>query len=88
MNIHGWSAQKRTVNAGKTAVKIGLSNVNMYAYPGIENMVVVSFDQDYKSNNLSTQMKKRQYWIREGNRWRIVFEGAPNSLTTTVTAKR
>ncbi len=88
MNIHAWSAQKRTVNASKTAVRIALSNVNMYAYPGVENMVVVSFDQDYRSNNLSTLMKKRQYWIHEGSRWRIVFEGAPNSPTTTVTAKR
>ena len=47
----------------------------MFRYPG-ENFVVVTFDQDYRSNNLSNVMSKRQYWIREGGRWRIVYEGS------------
>jgi hypothetical protein len=38
--------------------------------------VVVTFEQDYRSNNLSNQMKKRQYWIKEGGRWKIAYEGA------------
>ena len=29
-----------------------------------------------RSSNLSGQMKKRQYWIKESGRWKIVFEGA------------
>jgi hypothetical protein len=38
---------------------------------------VVTFTQDYASNNLTNSMKKRQYWLRESdNRWRIVYEGA------------
>jgi hypothetical protein len=40
------------------------------------NLVVVTFEQDYRSSNLSNQMKKRQYWIKEDGRWKIVFEGA------------
>jgi hypothetical protein len=39
-------------------------------------MVVVTFEQDYRSSNLSNQMKKRQYWIKEDRKWRIVYEGA------------
>jgi hypothetical protein len=38
--------------------------------------VVVSFDQDYRSNNLSNVMRKRQYWVHEGARWKILYEGA------------
>ena len=39
-------------------------------------MVVVDFDQDYSSSNLSNHMKKRQYWIKKDNRWQILYEGA------------
>jgi hypothetical protein len=39
-------------------------------------MVVVNFEQDYGSNNLSNRMKKRQYWIKQNNRWQIIYEGA------------
>ena len=41
-----------------------------------EKFVVVSFDQDYRSSNLSNTMRKRQYWQREGGTWRIIHEGA------------
>ena len=70
-----WSAQKRVVNAGKTAIKVQLSNLSMFRYPGKENIVVVTFDQDYRSNNLSNHMRKRQYWKQDGAAWKIVFEG-------------
>jgi murein L,D-transpeptidase YafK len=70
-----WSAHKRKVNAGKSWIKVGVSRVSMLQYPR-EKFVVVSFDQDYRSNNLSNAMRKRQYWIREDGRWRILYEGA------------
>lgn len=71
-----WSAQKRAVNAGKTMVQVKLSNVSVFRYPGKDNMVVVTFDQDYRSNNLNNQMRKRQYWMQEGDSWKIVYEGS------------
>ena len=36
----------------------------------------VTFEQDYRSNGLSNVMKKRQYWMKEGGRWKILYEGA------------
>jgi hypothetical protein len=45
-------------------------------YPGKEEIAVATFDQDYASSNLSNKMNKRQYWIKEGGKWRIVYEGA------------
>jgi hypothetical protein len=38
--------------------------------------VVVNFEQNYRSNNLSNVMRKRQYWIRESGQWKILYEGA------------
>ena len=31
---------------------------------------------DYRSSNLSNVSRKRQYWQREGQRWRIVYEAS------------
>jgi len=71
-----WSAQKRRVNSGKEWIKVRLSAASVFLYPGRDDLAVVSFLQDYSSSNLSNKMRKRQYWIREGGTWRIVYEGA------------
>ncbi len=76
MNLTQWSAQKRQVNAGKNWIKVKVSDMSLLLYPGKEEMAVATFEQDYASSNLSNRMMKRQYWIRENNKWRIVFEGA------------
>jgi len=71
-----WAKQKQLVNSAKSWVKVNLSNLSMFTYPEQPNMVVVNFEQDYGSNNLSNRMKKRQYWIKQNNRWQIIYEGA------------
>jgi len=75
-NLASWGRHKRDVNATKTWIKLSINNVSVFRNPGKEDVVVVTFDQDYRSNNLSNVMKKRQYWARENGQWRIVFEGA------------
>ena len=75
-SLEQYAKQKRQVNAGKEWIKVKLSNMSMFRNPGKEEMVIVTFEQDYKSNNLNNQMKKRQYWIREGGTWKIIYEGA------------
>jgi len=71
-----WSAQKRRVNASKEWIKVGLSDVSMFLYPGRTDLAVIDFAQDYNSSNLSNKMRKRQYWIREKGSWKILYEGA------------
>jgi len=71
-----WARQKKTVNAGKSWIKVKISNLSMFAYPNQPDLAVVNFEQDYESNNLNNHMKKRQYWIKRDNRWQIVYEGA------------
>ena len=75
-NLAAWSEQKRAVNAGKTWVQVRLGEVGMFLYPGKEPLAVVTFLQDYKSSNLGNVMRKRQYWIRDGDAWKIAYEGA------------
>jgi len=77
MSLKEWAVRKRQVNAGKTWIKVKLGDIDMFRYPGVQKeMVVVTFQQDYQSSNLSNAMKKRLYWIKEGNTWKIVDEGA------------
>lgn len=70
-----WAEQKRAVAAGKKWIKVNLDKVSVFRSPGKEDLVVVTFEQDYRSNNLSNVLKKRQYWLKEGGRWKIVYEG-------------
>lgn len=71
-----WIAQKRKVNAGKQWVKVATGNVSMFRNPGKDEYVVVTFEQDYQSSNLNNRMQKRQYWIKEDGRWKIIHEDA------------
>ncbi len=73
-NLAEWSEHKRKVNGSKAWIKVAISRVSMLQYPR-ENFVVVNFDQDYRSSNLSNVMRKRQYWMKEDGRWRILYEG-------------
>jgi murein L,D-transpeptidase YafK len=76
-NFSSWAADKRRKQASKPSVKIGLSNISMFRYPDDQQqMVVVNFDQAFKSNVLDNQMRKRQYWVLENKHWKILYEGA------------
>ncbi|MER2539563.1 MAG: L,D-transpeptidase family protein [Azonexus sp.] len=75
-NFEEFAAQKKQVNAGKEWIKIKADNLSVFRNPSKEEVVVVTFDQDYRSNNLNNQMKKRQYWLREDGKWKIIYEGS------------
>lgn len=77
INFQQWADHKVSVQANKSNVDITLSNVSMFAYPEVDKkLVVVDFTQDFKSPSLSNKMQKRQYWIQEGDAWKIIYEGA------------
>lgn len=70
-----FAAQKKQTNAGKEWIKVKVNNLSVFRSPGKDDLIVVTFDQDYRSSNLNNQMKKRQYWLREDGKWKIVYEG-------------
>jgi hypothetical protein len=75
-DFKAFSTQKRQVQSGKSALQVKMSDVSMFQYPGKENLMVVTFTQEYQSNNLNNTMKKRQYWQLENGQWRIMYESA------------
>ncbi|HSG75198.1 MAG TPA: L,D-transpeptidase family protein [Burkholderiales bacterium] len=71
-----WAAHKRSVNGAKSWIRVALDKVSMLRYPRESDVVVVTFEQDYRSSNLSNTMRKLQYWKKANGRWRILYEGA------------
>lgn len=77
INYQQWADHKYRVQANKPDIDITLSNISMFSYPDAQQkLVVVDFTQNFNSSHLKNTMQKRQYWIQEGNRWKIIYEGA------------
>jgi len=72
-----FAAHKKRVNGSKSFIQIGLNDLNIFTYPDTE-LMVVSFNQDYKSSNYKGLGLKRQYWQKESDTWKIAYEGAPS----------
>lgn len=75
-NYKRWAKHKRRVNQAKHYIKVERSAVNIFTYPGQTNMLEVTFEQRYRSDNYNNNSYKRQYWKKEADgRWRIIYEG-------------
>ena len=69
-----WADHKRRISKHKTFVEVELSNVSLLLHPN-EDVMVATFQQQYSSDNFTSQSWKRQYWSKESDgEWRIVFE--------------
>lgn len=71
-----WRAQKIAANAAKTCGRRQLGNLSAVQYPGVNDLAIVTFDQNYPSSNLNGKTRKRQLWQLVGGRWQIIYEGA------------
>ena len=70
-----WMTRKRTVNANKTFIRVGVKLTGLYLYPGEQETFVVSFEQEYESNNYSGTSHKQQYWQKDAaGQWQIIYD--------------
>ena len=71
-----WADYKRSIQVSKYKVSIQIDDVSMFAYPATKQpVVVVNFEQNFKSSSLQNSMRKRQYWMFDNNQWKIIYEG-------------
>ena len=71
-----WVDYKRRVNTTKKYIEVDIREPSMFAYPDGLNILVVTFDQDYRSDTVKRKFRKRQYWrMEQDGKWRIIFEG-------------
>ena len=87
-NFKAWDGHKRWVNRNKTRVEIEYSKLNIFNYPGEDKLMLMQFEQSYRSNILDVDSTKELYWRNTGDDWKIVYEGKrsfPVPDTTIVT---
>ncbi len=70
-----WDQQKRWINRNKKYVNIAVNNLNIFKYPGEEDLVLMQYDQAYRSSNYDVDSAKEVFWKKQPNGWKIVFEG-------------
>lgn len=72
-----WVDYKRRVNSVKKYIEVDIRGTSMFEYPDGMNILVVTFEQDYKSDSVKRRFKKRQYWrMDKDGKWRIFYEGS------------
>lgn len=78
-NKKSWSARKRYLAKNKRYQEVTLSDVSLLMYPKKkdinQDIAVVRLHQDYVSNNFKSEMYKRLYLAKQGNDWKIIYEG-------------
>jgi len=70
-----WDGYKRWVNRDKTWVEVEYSRLNVFNYPGEDGLMLMQFDQSYRSNNVEIDSPKELYWRKSADGWLIVHEG-------------
>ncbi len=78
-NLGLWRMHKRRVNASKSFIDVTLSHVTMIHDPNMwaeGEIVVMDFDQTYRSDNYQDVTHKRMYWVRHKGQqeWKILSE--------------
>lgn len=75
MDRAAFAAHKRRVNAAKKRIAVKLRELELFRYPGEDNLVLAQFVQDYQSDNFAVSSRKQQYWKRQTDgSWKIVLE--------------
>ncbi len=84
-DFKAFAGHKRWVNRNKQDIRIEFGNLAIYRYPGERNLVLMEYDQDYRSNILNVASPKELYWRIEGDDWKIVQEGVRKLARPTST---
>ena len=77
---HEFAERKKQVNRYKKFIDVTLHNLSIYRYPADQDMLLVSFVQEYNSDNHRNVTHKRQYWKHTDGKWRIVHESRPGNM--------
>ncbi len=74
-DFKSWDKHKRWVNRNKKWVDVDYSNLSVCSYPGEDDLLLMQFEQSYRSDNYNVDSTKEIYWRKNDDSWQIVFEG-------------
>ncbi len=73
-DINTWFLKQRQLNDGVRDISVKLRDITQFRYPGKDEIIVSTFTQESNTGKNKTNIRKRQYWIKEASRWRIIYE--------------
>ncbi len=75
LNKAAFSEYKYRVNAAKKRIQVSIRDLDLFTYPGEDNLVLAQFTQDYDSDNYRVTNRKQQFWKKQSDAsWKIVLE--------------
>jgi murein L,D-transpeptidase YafK len=80
-----WAGRKRAILDAKRKITVSITDIELFGYPGEDNVVLADFQQQFDSPTFTSTMRKQQYWkLGEDGRWRIIFEGPSEKMARPV----
>jgi murein L,D-transpeptidase YafK len=74
-NLQDWFGKQKRFGPGRGRFSVELKDVSQFYYPGRDNLLVSTFTQTTTIGRTESQLRKRQYWAKEGAQWKIIYEG-------------
>ncbi|KAF1049062.1 MAG: hypothetical protein GAK35_00040 [Herbaspirillum frisingense] len=75
-NLSTWYGRQQKSMNGARFTSVKLRDVSLFRYPGgPEDMIVSTFTQESAVGKSKNAIRKRQYWVKEGSQWKIIYEG-------------
>jgi murein L,D-transpeptidase YafK len=74
-DLNTWYDKDMRALVDVVGLSVKLSDMTLFRYPGRDDMLVSTFTMETLIGKNKSAIRKRQYWAREGNAWKIVFEG-------------
>ncbi|MBX9899529.1 MAG: L,D-transpeptidase family protein [Burkholderiaceae bacterium] len=72
--LNTWLQKQKQVWDGTQTLTIKLKDITHFRYPGKEELIVSTFTQEAQYGKTKSSVRKRQYWIKEATKWRIIYE--------------
>jgi murein L,D-transpeptidase YafK len=69
-----WVARQQQPYKGIRNLTVNLREMTLFLYPGRDDLLVSTFTEEATSGKYRSSIRKRQYWAKEGVRWKIVSE--------------
>lgn len=74
-DIDIWFAKYKQFFSAQSTLSVKLKDISTFRYPGQDDLIVSSFTQESLVGKIKSTVRKRQYWAKEGQQWKIVYEG-------------
>ena len=75
-DFENWARKKELVLAIHENLKLTIRDIELFEYPGEQNVVMADFEQELESDEFSSTIRKQQYWRQSDNgEWKVIFEG-------------